>query len=71
MRLDVHPTTFRWIASGRKFCYEEAFHTIQKVCATSNALLAAKKITDLEETIRLLKTDDDIIELFINDKKSQ
>ena len=64
-------TTLGWIASGGKFCNAEAFHTTRKVCATSNALDAAKTISDLEETIRLLRTDDDIVEFSINDRKYQ
>ena len=64
-------TTLGWIASGGKFCNAEAFHTTRKVCASSNALDAAKKISDLKETIRLLRTDDDIVEFSINDRKSQ
>ena len=55
-------TMLGWIASGGKFCNKEA---------TLNALDAAKKISDLEETICLLRTDDGIVELFINDRKSQ
>ena len=64
-------TTLGWIAPGGKFCNEEAIHTTRKVCTTSTALDAAKKISALEETIRLLCADNDIAEFSINDRKSQ
>ena len=54
-----------WIASGGSFC------VAHRICAASNSLDAAKKVCELEETIRLLKLDNEVVQPSINDRKSQ
>ena len=64
-------TPLGWIASGGSFCAGTTVCSAHRVCAASNSLDAAKKVRELEETIRLLKLDDEVVQPSINDRQSQ